>query len=185
MACWSEFPLQIWAHSLLLFTEKLLESICLYLLSLIPVFPLPFEPTWTTESFYQSCLFKVTCRHHVSKSRGWCCQHRPCGEGQPCSYRVVHPSQLLEALAPSGFRTPPFSGVTPTSLASYPNCLTLCPTAIESWRFLHCLDPLFSPDHPHHLYRFCCPQNVSSMRSGIFVYFDHCSIFRHREWPET
>ena len=31
--CWSEFLLQLWAHSLLLFAEKLLESICLYLLS--------------------------------------------------------------------------------------------------------------------------------------------------------
>ena len=136
VTCWSEFPLQLWAHSLLLFTEKLLESICLYLLSLIPVFQLPFEPTWTAESFHQSCLFKITCRHHVTKSRGWCCQHRPCSQGQQHSYSVIHPSQLLEALAPSGFRTPPFSGVTPTSLAIYLNCLTPCPTAIGVLRGL-------------------------------------------------
>ena len=51
-------------------------------------------------------------------------------QGQQHSYSVIHPSQLLEALAPSGFRTPLFSGVTPISLAIYLNCSTPCPTAI-------------------------------------------------------
>lgn len=168
MTCWPEFPLQPGPSSLLLFTEELFKSICFYFL----VFPLPLEPTLTTWSFHhQSCLFKVTRHLHVVESRRpHSVSLTPDSQEQQPSYSLIHPSRPPRSTFPSAFWTPQLPDVTPPSLAVVPsfNCSPPWPTTTGVLKGSVPWPHLF-PHHPHHLYNFCPPHSVSSMRAGIFA----------------
>lgn len=55
--------------------------------------------------------------------------------------------------------------------------LTLSPSGFRT--------PHFFSHHYHYLFNFCLPRNIVSMTAGIFAFFDHCSISRHRERPKA